>query len=331
VFDRKLSGDTQPELRTYLKETGSRITRRVEEWLGAKGSGPGPKIVPDAQSGNADRGLSEREVVGRLSIPRLGLHAVVREGTADQTLSIALGHIAGTALPGQNGNVGIAGHRDALFRELKAISPRDEVRVDTVDARYIYRVESSSVIKPSDVVVLKAGAYPEITLVTCCPINNAGSAPERFPERFMVKARQVAQIPLGEPPLAETTPLQPSKPDLVAPVPVLAPAEQNPHPISQIKPETQDKKSLRRIAFEVGRNRSRELAPGISLGVTSTDPARKSVDAWLWLVHDRRTIWLREQTEGNPVSFETGDNHGQWRLVVTQITTGSIRGYLVGQ
>jgi len=58
------------------------------------------------------------ELVGRMEIPRLKLSVAVAEGTDAATLRRAAGHILGTSLPGQTGNIGIAGHRDTMFRPL---------------------------------------------------------------------------------------------------------------------------------------------------------------------------------------------------------------------
>ena len=60
-------------------------------------------------------------MIGRLEIPRLGVSVMVREGADEGTLSRAVGHIPGTALPGNIGNVGLAGHRDTFFRALRNI------------------------------------------------------------------------------------------------------------------------------------------------------------------------------------------------------------------
>jgi sortase (surface protein transpeptidase) len=54
--------------------------------------------------------------IARLAIPRLGLTSIVIEGAGEEELSLAPGHIPGTALPGEAGNVAIAGHRDTFFR-----------------------------------------------------------------------------------------------------------------------------------------------------------------------------------------------------------------------
>jgi len=211
-----------------------------------------------------------------------------------------------------------------FFHRLRDIAQKDEIRMETPDAVYVYKVESSTVVKPSDVVVLKPGLYPEVTLVTCYPFTYAGSAPERF----VVKARQVAQIPLVQAASTQEDPT-PMIPDSERSVPTpVAPA------VPQVKrngPADGNSVPIRRITFEVGRNRSRELAPGISLGLTSTDPTHRTVDAWLWLMPDKRAIWLRDQSEGSPVGSQTAGRSGKWKLVVTQVSQTSVRGYLMGQ
>jgi sortase A len=79
-------------------------------------------------------------LIGRMEIPRLGLSAIVMEGTSTTTLRRALGHVAGTALPGQTGNVAISGHRDTFFRPLRNIEPNDVITLSTTGGEYRYRV-----------------------------------------------------------------------------------------------------------------------------------------------------------------------------------------------
>jgi sortase A len=114
---------------------------------------------------------------------------MVREGDSEHTLSIALGHIPGTAFPGQIGNIGIAGHRDSLFHGLRNVAEDDEITFETPRASYIYRVESTQIVKPEHTEVLRTGPTRELTLVTCFPFEYVGSAPERF----IVKARLVSE------------------------------------------------------------------------------------------------------------------------------------------
>src|SRR5579863_8626520 len=60
-------------------------------------------------------------LVGKMEIPRLNVSAVVFEGTDEPILSKGVGHLTGSALPGQRGNVVLAGHRDSFFLALRNI------------------------------------------------------------------------------------------------------------------------------------------------------------------------------------------------------------------
>jgi sortase A len=125
-------------------------------------------------------------LIGRLVIPHLLLSAVVVEGIDKSTLRRAVGHIPGTALPGQPGNVGLAGHRDTLFRPLKDLRIRDEIQFSTLNGDFRYIVESLVVVDPNDVGVLAPSSENMLTLVTCYPFFYIGAAPKRF----VVIARQ---------------------------------------------------------------------------------------------------------------------------------------------
>jgi sortase A len=129
-----------------------------------------------------------RDVIGRIAIPRLEISAIVKEGVDDATLGIAVGHVPYTPMPGQQGNVGVAAHRDTLFRNLKDVKRDDVITLTTVANVYEYRVESFQIVAPSEVSVLDGTADEQIlTLVTCYPFYYLGNAPMRF----IVRARQV--------------------------------------------------------------------------------------------------------------------------------------------
>ncbi len=127
-------------------------------------------------------------LVGRIEIPRLKLSAVVLEGSGSVTLRHAVGHITGTALPGQRGNVGVAGHRDTFFRGLKDLQMHDEVNFSTLRGTFRYEVDSLKIVDPSNVEVLAASAGNVLTIVTCYPFTYLGAAPRRF----IATARQVS-------------------------------------------------------------------------------------------------------------------------------------------
>lgn len=134
-------------------------------------------VVPAART---DRAPRRGQTVGRIEIPRLGVAAVIKAGTDARTLQLAVGHIPGTSLPGEAGNVGLAGHRDTFFRRLRGIKPDDEITVTTPEGVFSYRVERTDVVEPSDVWVLEPTDYSALTLVTCYPFTYIGSAPQRF-------------------------------------------------------------------------------------------------------------------------------------------------------
>jgi sortase A len=119
-------------------------------------------------------------VVGRLSIPSLGLSTTVLEGTDDETMRRGSGHIEDTPFPGEPGNVGIAGHRDTVFRPLKRVKAGDALELTTADRVYHYRITNAFIVDPQDVYVLDPTDRPTLTLVTCYPFEFIGHAPRRF-------------------------------------------------------------------------------------------------------------------------------------------------------
>lgn len=126
-------------------------------------------------------------MIGRIDVARLGLSAMVMEGTGSRTLRRAVGHIEGTSMPGLPGNVGISGHRDTFFRPLRNIRQDDIILLTTLQGEYRYRVLSIRVVEPEDVAVLDAGENEVLTLVTCYPFYFVGAAPKRF----IVRAERV--------------------------------------------------------------------------------------------------------------------------------------------
>jgi sortase A len=132
-----------------------------------------------------------------LSIPRLKLRARLFEGTDDLTLDRGLGRIAGTALPGEAGNLGVAGHRDGFFRPLKDIRVGDTIDVATSNEHDTYSVKQIEIVDPGNTTVLKSGVLKSstsrsLTLVTCYPFYFAGHAPRRF----IVEASLVRSTPI---------------------------------------------------------------------------------------------------------------------------------------
>jgi sortase A len=149
-----------PAPQTSLPDLSLWDQERITAWRGAlKESAPPPLAV--------------------LRIPKIRLEVAVLPGTDDFVLNRAVGHIDDTAVPGADGNSGIAGHRDGFFRGLKDIGPGDAIELETLQGREVYHVERVWVVAPEDVSVLDATPVRSLTLVTCYPFYHVGPAPHR--------------------------------------------------------------------------------------------------------------------------------------------------------
>jgi sortase A len=124
--------------------------------------------------------VKEGDVLGKIEIPRLGLSVAVLQGTTSKTLLLGVGHIEGTAFPGEMGNIGIAGHRDTFFRGLKDIHSDDEILLQTTAGIAKYKVDWIQITAPSDSGIISPTTDSALTLVTCFPFHYIGAAPERF-------------------------------------------------------------------------------------------------------------------------------------------------------
>jgi sortase A len=308
VFDRQIAG--QPHsVGGYLENKEASVLRR-----------PSPPLVVSSVTKRPPP-VATNAVLGRIVIPRLELRTIVREGDGQDTLQVAAGHIPGTAFPGQAGNVGVAGHRDTLFRGLRTIRPYDVIQFQTLNNRFYYQVESTQVVKPQDVGVLKPKKYSELTLVTCYPFDFLGSAPDRF----IVTARQIpapadpATEQEDDPPPTEAAPA----PASIASAPVASAAIAS---IAQ-RNGTDDVPAPGKEIFTIEKDHSRQLAPGISIGITDTNAGDRRVNGWMWLLADRRTIWLRDQSTSDPVVFYSAGDGRRHELRITQVTPNSATGY----
>jgi sortase A len=163
------------DARLYQAEQARRFERALKETNLARAESPAIAV-------------SEGSPLGRIEIGAVGLTVMVLEGTDEGTLQRAVGHIRGTPLPGQRGNVALAGHRDTFFRGLRKIRVNDEITLTTLSGSYRYRVDSTKVVKPEETEVLEDDG-DILTLVTCYPFNFVGSAPRRF----IVRARRVLE------------------------------------------------------------------------------------------------------------------------------------------
>jgi sortase A len=154
------------DARLYQAEQARRFERALKE-----------TNLPRAESSSI--AVSEGSPLGRIEISAVGMTTMILEGTEEGTLRRAVGHIRGTPLPGQQGNVALAGHRDTFFRGLRKIRVNDEITLTTLSGSYRYRVDSTKVVEPENTEVLDDSDDAILTLATCYPFDFMGSAPKR--------------------------------------------------------------------------------------------------------------------------------------------------------
>jgi sortase A len=118
--------------------------------------------------------------LSRISIPKIGLDAVIVEGTNRRSLSKGPGHLLSTVLPGERGNAVIAGHRDTFFRRLSELIPGDDIFIRQGGESYHFVVFRKRVVTPDDISVLRTGSRSILTLITCFPMTYIGPAPQRL-------------------------------------------------------------------------------------------------------------------------------------------------------
>jgi sortase A len=162
IHKRSFEGSTSGVLPESRKlDFALRSTRRIEAYTSSRAADvAGPIAV--------------------LTIERISLEVPVFDGTDELILNRGVGRISGTARPGQEGNIGIAGHRDGFFRGLKDIQIGDSVVLTTLYGRSTYAVDRIEIVTPEDVGVLQPKEHPALTLVTCYPFYFVGHAPQRF-------------------------------------------------------------------------------------------------------------------------------------------------------
>jgi sortase A len=115
--------------------------------------------------------------VGQLWIPRIGISDTIVQGVGDAQLEQGPGHYPGTALPGEVGNVAIAGHRTTYahpFYNLDALASGDDIYVLTTQGYFRYTVTGSQIVSPNDTTVLDpTPGKATLTLTTCNPRYSA--------------------------------------------------------------------------------------------------------------------------------------------------------------
>jgi sortase A len=160
----------------------ARLNAAQREVRGSGGfdAGDGARASLASLSTGDKDSFARNGLLGAIEIPRLNISSVVEEGVDDSTLWEAVGHIPGTAMPGQKGNSALAAHRDTYFRELGDVQIGDEIVFRSPYSNFRYRVESTRIVDGGATDALPDSATPTLSLITCYPFHYIGAAPQRF-------------------------------------------------------------------------------------------------------------------------------------------------------
>lgn len=184
VYASIQQGQAADELSEVEAEDPSRADRRAI----ARIEGQRRQIAALARrfAKHADTG----QAIGRIHASAMdGLDKVVVQGTDAASLEKGPGHYPETPFPGQGGTVGIAGHRTtylAPFNAIDSMKRGDRIVLEMPYATFVYRVQKTAIVAPSEVGVVRDVGYERLVLSACHPLYSAE-------ERFIVFARMVRE------------------------------------------------------------------------------------------------------------------------------------------
>lgn len=118
--------------------------------------------------------------LGTLAIPKIGVEMTMYEGIRLTTLDFGPGHWPGSAMPGQVGNVVVAGHRTSkhkVFRNVDQLVAGDEIVFTDDTGVHVYVVERVEIIEPTELWIVDPTDTPRATLFACHP---PGSTAQRI-------------------------------------------------------------------------------------------------------------------------------------------------------
>jgi sortase A len=192
------------------------------DYVNAAPAATAPQAAPPPAPLNADFGA--RNAIGRVEIPKIGLSQPMFEGVGLDVLAGGPGHWAGTAMPGDNGNSVVAGHRVTHthpFLDIDQLQPGDQVVFTTGAGRFVYAVTQSFIVTPDATWIANPTSDPTMTLFACHPKHEKT-------HRIVVTGHLISAQRTAAPPAPAHSAAPPSPP----PPPPPAQAPSSPPPTS---------------------------------------------------------------------------------------------------
>jgi sortase A len=173
----------QGRLADELEELGSAPLAPAEQRALERIPDPRRRVTFRARA--FGRRLDPGDPMGRIVMPAIGVSEVFVEGTDASDLRRGPGHYPATPLPGERGTVAIAGHRTtygASFRRVDQLERGDRIELRMPYGHFVYRVERTRIVPPTEISVTDRVAYDRLVLSACHPLYSAA-------QRIVVFAR----------------------------------------------------------------------------------------------------------------------------------------------
>ncbi|MFC2174057.1 class GN sortase [Acidobacteriota bacterium] len=171
---------------SFLLILGGTILLGEQVWLGAKAQ-VAKALIAQSFEKHLDDGKThppwswaDMHPIARITVPRIDIERTALSGASGNSMAFGPGHIDGTAMPGEDGNCVLAGHRDTWFAFLAELVPGDEVLLQVRAGTVKYSVEECRIISMTDTAILGPGSGKRLTLITCYPFSGLLSTPWRY-------------------------------------------------------------------------------------------------------------------------------------------------------
>ncbi len=127
--------------------------------------------------------------VAKLTAKRGDVELIVLEGGSGRTMAFGPGHLSASSMPGEAGNVIIAGHRDTHFHFLRDLHIGETIMFEMADGKnHLYRISSLDVVDSRRASIVMDTDEPMLSLVTCYPFN---ATEPGGPMRYIVSAEMI--------------------------------------------------------------------------------------------------------------------------------------------
>lgn len=120
------------------------------------------------------------EEFGRIKIEKIALMGPLYQGDTEDILSKGIGHFYGSALPGEGSNVVFSAHRNTYFGQLGALTPGDQITLETSGGEFVYEMVDALIISEYDEQYIMPTSDELLTLLTCYPFDFIGETADRY-------------------------------------------------------------------------------------------------------------------------------------------------------